>query len=459
MGKKKDFDYIIIGSGPAGVAAALMLARNPKRKVAVVEGGKWGGSNVNTHDLPYDVSLNFSHTLHSAMRGGFFGLSNIGNHFNYPTAVSYREKVIGKISNDIKTSLKAAGVTCISGSANFIDNTHIAVDDYQYSAKRFIIATGAKTNVSGISGTSTMKYYTPENALDIKRLPKAICIIGGGTSGCETAQYFAELGVKTVLLELTDRLLPREDKEVGDIINKYFTEELGITVMTNSRAVAICHDEISDSVIFSNNRQEKMVRVEAIVIATGAEPNVDLGLENAGVKYNYNGIVVNNRFQTTAKNIFAVGDVIGGDSSTDIAAYQGKYLATNLIRKVKNLPDYSGFARITRTYPEVATVGLSEDDLTKRDKKYISSIVFLPVTNVSATRNFSDGFVKILTDKFGEILGATVVAPNAEILIQEIGFALRYGMNVTAIASAPHVVNSFSEVVRIAAEKMIGGLN
>lgn len=455
MKKKIDFDYIIIGSGPAGVAAALTLAKSPKKKIAIVEGNTLGGTYINSCDVPFDISLKISHAIYEASNSGKFGLLGIGAHFNYPTAINYRDNIVRKLRNDVRTKLKAAGVTCIDGTANFLDATHIAVDEYQYSAKRFIIATGAKLATSSISGVSTIDYLTPATALELKRLPKAVCVIGGGSAGCETAQYFAELGVKTILLELTGRLLPREDEAASKVIEEYFSEKLGMTVLTNARAVAIGRDEISDNVIFSHNNQEKMARVDAIVIATGSEANVDLGLENAGVKYKYSGITVNNRFQTTVKNIFAIGDVIGGESSTDIANYEGTYLATDLTRKVKNLPNYNGFVRLTKTYPQVATVGMNELDLTKRDRRYNEETVFLPVSVSSITQDFDKGFVKILTDKSGQILGATIVAPNAELMIQELATAVRNRENILDIATAPHGFNSYNEVIRVAAKKLV----
>lgn len=453
MKKRFDYDYIIIGSGPAGTAAALNLAKSSRLRIAIVESGKLGGSYVNGRDLPYDVALGFAHSLNSIARGGKTGLAGADMHFNYPTTTYHRESIIKKISNDLRTNLKAAGITIIEGLANFLDANRIAVGEYQYSAKRFIIATGAKT-VSNISGVTMMDYLTPETALGLKRLPRVVCVVGGGPAGCETAQYFAELGVKTILLELTDRLLPREDTEAGTILNDYFTDELGITVLTNARAVAIRRDEISDCVIFSQNGQEKMVRVEAIVIATGSEPNVDLGLENAGVKYKYTGITVDSRFKTTAKNIWAIGDVIGGESSTDLANYQGAYLAQHLTKHVNNLPNYDGFARVTRTFPCIATVGVNEDDMRRLGRKYNESTVFLPIAAASMTKDFGRGFVKILTDKNGLVIGATIAAPGAEDLIQELALAVSARMNITKLANAPHLNNTFSIVIRVAAKQL-----
>ena len=171
-------------------------------------------------------------------------------------------------------------------------------------------------------------------------MPKAVLVVGGGASGCEIAEYFAELGAKVLIMERSEHLLPREDKEVGDIISEYLTKELGVMVLPNCKVVAL-----------------EQVRVDSIVLATGSQPIVDYGLENAGIKYKNSGILVNKLFQTSAKNIYAIGDAIGAsDTSIERAEYEGTILASNLLHHTKNIVNYSGFARTVNTYPEIAVV-------------------------------------------------------------------------------------------------------
>lgn len=468
MGKKFDYDYIIIGSGPAGLAAAQAFNRISRAKIAIVEAGSFGGSNVNTRDLPYAVGLNFAKIYYDATHSSQYGLSSQNLHFNFPTAVSYQEKVAREFSahkkdlfadhSDSRDQEPKNPVDIIKGSASFVDANTIVVNNREYTAARFIIATGSKLSTGEIAGLNYVEYLTPDTAIKNRRLPKAVCVVGGGATGCEIAEYYAALGIKTLIIERSERLLPREDAEVGKLMEKTFKEKLGITVLTGARVVALEKDAASKRVVFSKDNQEKMVRIDTIILATGSMPNVeDLGLDNAEVKYKKSGIVVDKMFQTSVKNIFAIGDCIGGESSTDIAAYQGSLLATNLINRTKNAPNYCGFIRTVNTFPAVATVGFNEDDLLKHDKhcKYKTTYC-LDTTFAGRVNGSEEGFVKIIADKDMKIAGATIVAPNADVMIQELAVAVRHGFGIAEIASTPHSVNSYSNAIREAAKMIMG---
>ena len=456
MANKFDFDYIIIGSGPAGTSAALSLANLTRKRIAIVEAGEFGGSNISSRDLPYSVGLKFSKLYNDAKNAGKFGISGMNLHFNFPTAVSYQEKISATASKKCQEELEKAKITLLHGTANFLDANTIAVDKRQFTSVRFIIATGARLAAKEITGVDSVEYFTPNNALKIRRLPKAVCVVGAGTTGCEIAQYFAELGVKTLLIERSGRILPREDEEVGAAISEHFSKNLGITVLPSTRVVALEQDHISKRVVVNRGGQEKMARVDTIVLATGSEPVVDLGLENARVKYKNSGIVVDKTFQTSAKNIYAIGDVIGGESSTSIASYQGNFLAASLATKSKALPSYAGFTRVISTHPEVAVIGYNEDDLLKRDRKYRKEIVrFSDLPAVSACNDINDGFVKILADKSNKIIGATIVAPNASLMAQELAMAIRHNLGLLEIASTPHGANSLNNAIVVAAKKIL----
>ena len=451
MGKKYDYEYLVIGSGPAGSAAAINLAK-AKRHVALVEGRYFGGANINTRDIPYDVALDFSHTYKKALSLPEF--KNQDFSFSLPTAVSHQLRAImNSGGNDIEP-YKKAGVTCIRGYANILDNNTIAVGNQRFTAENLILATGAKLKTLEISGTDSVKYLTPETALKLHRSPKAVVIVGGGSTGCEIATYFAELGTKVIILESSSRLLPHEDKEVGELIANYFTRELGIMVLTSSKVVAIEQNGLVKSTIFLNNRSEKLIRSDCIVLATGSEPVLDYGLENAGVKFKNSGITVNRYFETSAKNIYAIGDCLGQASSTDIADYEGTILANNLANKTKNPVNYHGFTRLTCTNPTIATVGYNEDDLIRRDRKYKKALVTLDEIPASKIYDSHYGFIKLIADKTNHIIGATIVAPHAELLTSSISISVRHNLTALELASAPQNLNSYSQLIKLAAKKL-----
>lgn len=453
MGKKKyDFEYIIVGSGPAGTAAALTLAKSKKR-IAIVENHFLGGSNINTRDIPYAVTLNLAKLYHKVTTSPVFQNQDLS--YSFPSVISHQLKILLKNSEAYKAAMTKAGIVHLNGSANFLDDHTIAINNKQFTSDQFILATGSTLKIGEINGTDSVSYLTPETAIKIRRSPKVALIVGGGSTGCEIAEYYANLGIKVIIMETAERLLPREDKEVGEAISNHFTKDLGVMVLPNCKVVALEQDSTSKRVIFRNARTEKVVRVDCIVLATGSTPVLDYGLENAGVKYKNTGITTDKLFQTSAKNIHAVGDCLGNESSTERAEYEGTLLATNLLNHAKNLPNYQGFPRNINTSPQVVTVGLNEDDLLKRDRKYKKVIVKLSDTPVANIYDLKYDFVKLITDKSNHLVGATIVAPHATLMAGELSLCIRHNISALELASTPHATNEYSYAIKLAAKKLL----
>ena len=454
MGKKNNFEYIVIGSGPAGSTVALSLAE-AKKRVAVIDEKNLGGSHLNTRDIPYLVSLNASHGLSNAI-----DLPEIRNQnlsFSLPALIAHQFTVVNKISQDLKRDFKNAGITFLSGTANLLDQHTIAVGSKKITADNFILATGSTLKLGNIAGSDADFYLTPESAIQIRRLPKVAVIVGGGSAGLEIANFYAELGCKIIIIEKASRILPREDKEVSEFFTDYLTNTFGATILPNCEVVQIQKTGAHKTVIFRDYRGEKMVHTDCIVLATGSQPVLDYGLENAGVAYNENGIKVNKYFQTSAKNIYAIGDCIGEDSSTERAHYDANLLASNLLTHNKNLANYTGFSRVTKTFPEIATIGTTEEFLIKHRRKYKKAIVQLSKTSISKISG--SGFIKLLADKTGHIVGATIVSPQAELMSSEISLAIRHNLTALEIASTPHPIDNYNYIIRLAAKQIVNSKN
>jgi len=249
--------------------------------------------------------------------------------------------------------------------------------------------------------------------------------------------------------------LPQEDEEVGVLMERILKEQKGVTSLTQTRTLMIVKDGVGKRVTYTRGGVEKSIHVDEVLIATGRVPSVDLGLENASVTYTPKGIEVNDHLQTSARHIFAAGDVLGHSSHTHTALLESRVAAHNLLNpKSKIVPDYTATPRLTFTFPGIASVGLSEDDCLKRDLPINKAIAPLNIIARSNTSDFRDGFVKIITDKKGVVIGGTVTAPHAAEIVHEIALAVKYQLTAAQVAATPHAFLSWSEAVRVAAAKL-----
>lgn len=451
---KYDFDLIVIGSGAGGSAAATIAAREGK-KVAIVESTVFGGTSPNFGDVPIKALLHAAHLYNNAKRGIRFGLRSATIGYNYPSVLAWKDLAIKRTgAGGNRKYYENEGITTILGAAHFLSPHEITVNRHTYSAASFLIASGSSWNIPNITGLDKIDYFTPDTLLDSIRLPKSLYIIGGGEAGVELAQFMSIFGVKVVIAEVAARLLPDFDEEAGELIEKYLSTQQGVTVLTQTKTVAVEKENIAHRITYSHAGREHSLRVDHILIADGRSPNTDIGLENAGVDYSTRGVSVNDFLQTSVKHIYAAGDVIGGHTWTHAALLESRIAANNLLHKNKLLPDYTAIPRVVFSDPSVASTGLSEDDCLRRDLTIKKAVAPINIVSRSNTSDFRDGFVKIITDKKGVVLGATVVAPSADEIIHELALAVKYGLTATQIASLPHVFLSWSEAVRVAANKL-----
>lgn len=456
MAKKVTFDYdlIVIGSGAGGSAAATIAARSGK-KVAIIEADTFGGDSPNWSDVPTKALLHAAQLYDEARHGARFGLRSNTLGYNYPSLRAWKDLAVKRTgAGGNRRYYENEGISTFNGIAHFLSPHEITVNRRHLSAGHFLIATGSHWVAPNIQGLKDLTYLTPRTILEAMRPPKSLFVIGGGTIGVEIAQLMSIFGTKVYIAEIASRLLPKEDEEVGLLMERVLKEQKGVTSLTQTRTLAVVKDGIGKRVTYTRGGVEKSVRVDDVLIATGRVPSVDLGLENASVAYTPKGIEVDDYLQTSARHIFAAGDVLGHDSHTHTAILESRVAANNLLHKSKITPDYTATPRLTFTHPGIASVGLSEDDCLKRDLAINKAIAPLNIIARSNTSDFRDGFVKIITDKKGVILGATVVAPHASEIIHELALAVKMQITATDLASTPHAFLSWSEAVRVAAAKL-----
>lgn len=457
MAKKHTFDYdlIVIGSGAGGSAAATIAAREGK-KVAIVEQSVFGGDSPNFSDVPTKALLHAAQLYDEARHGARFGLRSNALGYNYPSLRAWKNLAVertGAAGN--RKFYESQGIDTIEARAHFLSPHEISVNRKHISAEKFLIATGSEWVAPDIPGIEDVPYLTPRTVLESIKPPKSIYIIGAGTVGVEIAQLLAIFGTKVYLADIAARILPQEEEEVGELFERMLREGKGVTSLTQTRTVAVVKDGLGYRVTFLRAGVEKSVHVDEVLVATGRKPSVDLGLENASVEYDPTGIKANEYLQTSARHIYAAGDILGHSSHTHTALLESRIAAHNLFSKVQLAPDYTATPRLTFTFPGIATVGFTEDDCIKRDLHVNIALAPLNIIARSNTSDFRDGFVKLIADKKGVLLGATVVSPHAAEVIHELALAVKYGLTARQVAETPHAFLSWSEAVRVAAGKLM----
>lgn len=449
-----DFDLIVIGSGAGGSVAADIVARAGKR-VALVEADALGGECPNYGCIPSKALLHAANVYDSARGAERFGIRLTAMGYNYPSIKAWKDLAVRRTgTHDSEKYYRSHNITLLRGVAHFLSPHEITVNRRHLSAHYFLVATGSLMQLPDITGLDTVDYLTPRTAMDIIRPPRSICIIGGGSTGCEFAELLSVFGCKVTIIDIAPRLLPQEDEETSAALEDFFTKKRGITVLTKTKIIAVSRDGQSQRVTYLRGGDQHSVKTERILVATSKSPQTDIGLENAGVEYSHRGIEVNEYLQTSAPHIYAAGDVLGQAMYTHVGVYESRVVANNLLRKQKVATDYRAIPRVTFVTPEIASVGLSEADCLRRDLDIKKAIAPLNIISRSNVTDMRDGFCKVITDRGGILIGGTVVGPHAGEIIHELTIAIQYGLTSAEVANAIHAFPSWSEIVRVACSKI-----
>lgn len=449
------FDVIVIGSGIAGSSAAL-LAAQAGQSVALVEKSSLGGASANYSDVPISVFARATQIFEQAKRASQIGLRAETISYNFPSIKLFKDQAIQNSQVTTLNFYESHKVKVLLGAAHFIDSQTISVNSEHYQAQKFVIAGGADWQVPKISGLDQVNYFTPDTLINIPRPPRSLFIIGGDKAGIESAQIMASFGTKVHIATISARLLPDYDEEIGDFVEHNLSDRYGVLVSTSSRVNSIQADRAGWRVHFNHAGIDKEVVVEQILLANGKTANTDLGLENAKVDYDHDGIKVNAYLQTSNKNIYASGAVINTKhDASHIAIYESRILINNMLRLSKATPvDYQLMPRLIKTTPQIAQIGLSEDDCNRQSIDHHTAIANLKEAPYGLIAADESGFVKIITDRKRQIIGATVVSEQAEILIHELALIIRQGLNSRQVLELPHSFLSLNELILIACEKL-----
>jgi pyruvate/2-oxoglutarate dehydrogenase complex dihydrolipoamide dehydrogenase (E3) component len=451
MAKKKfDYDLIVIGSGAGGSVAADIVAKAGKR-VAIIEADLMGGGSPNWGDIPTKALLEAAKVFSSAKNAETFGVRASTAGFNYPSVRAWKDLAVKRTGAETGAKYyQSRGIGVYHGHAHFISPHEITVNRRHLSAENFLIATGSQWTPLSVPVSERVTPLDARTALDLPKPPRTVFIIGGGMTGVEFAELFSTFGSKVYIADEAPRLLPREDQEVSQLVEAVFSKRRGIQVLTKAKITGIVLDGLSPRVTFLRGGEQHSVKVDQVLVAIGKQPAVDIGLENAGVAYTARGVETNEHLQTNVRHIYAAGDVLGRHMFTHMGIYESRIAANNILHKQKAVPDYHAVPRVTFLTPEVASVGMSEEDCLKRDLGIKTSIVPVNVIGRANVSNAMDGFVKVITDRRGVLIGASVVCGHAGEVIHELGLAIQYQMTAAQVANTLHAFPTWSEAVRIA---------
>ena len=455
--KSFDRDLVVIGAGAGGLVTSF-VGSAAGAKVTLIEKGRMGGDCLNTGCVPSKALLRAGKLLAHARRADELGLKPAELDFDFGEVMDRVHGVVKAIEpHDSVERYESLGVEVIEGEAKIVDPYRVQVGDRTLTTRHIVVATGAEPLVPPFEGLDQVDSLTSETLWSLRELPRRLVVVGGGPIGCEMAQAFARFGSEVTQLEMVDRILAIEDREASDLLSEALSRD-GVRILAGHRLQRFGRDGHGPFLIATRLEDGEEVRVDfdAVLLALGRKARVSgFGLEEVGVELDERGRVkTDGRLRTSVPTIWACGDVAGPYQLTHAAGHQGWHAAVNALAT----PfwgfdvDYANMPWCTYTEPEVARVGLSEDEA-KRDgiAHEITSFDLAELDRAIADGS-ARGFVRVLTPPGKDtILGVTIAGPHAGDLIQEFVLAKRLGKGLGAILGTIHAYPTLGEAARMAA--------
>jgi len=411
--KKISTDICVIGGGSGGLSVAAGAVQMGAR-VVLLEAGEMGGDCLNYGCVPSKALLAAGKHAHMFGHSEEFGIAAAVPQVDFKKVNAHVKDVIATIAPiDSQERFEGLGVTVIREFGRFKDARTVIAGDTEITAKRIVIATGSSPFEPPIPGLDTVPFFTNENIFDNEVLPEHLIVIGGGPIGMEMSQAHRRLGAKVTTLE-GGKALGKDDPELTAIVKKRLVEE-GIDLREEAMVQRIEKTDTGIRVVFEKDGSEQSVEGSHLLLAVGRKPNVDkLDLEKAGIDYTNRGIQTDDRLRTTNKKVFAIGDVAGGLQFTHVAGYHAGIVIRNALFKMPAKADHSAVPWVTYTDPEMAHVGLTEQQARDAhgDAVRVLHWGFDENDRAQAERR-TEGVIKVTVDKKGVVLGASIVGAGA----------------------------------------------
>lgn len=452
-------DTIVIGAGPGGYVAAIRAAQTGQ-KVTVIERENVGGVCLNVGCIPSKALISVGHRFEKAKHSDDMGIVASEVKLDIKKAQEFKDSVVKKLTGGVSGLLKGNNIEVVKGEAYLHDANSLRVitenSAQTYNFKNVIIATGSRP-VEIPTFKFSKRVLNSTGALNLEEVPSKLVVIGGGYIGTELGSAYANLGAEVTILEGGKDILAGFEKQMTTIVKKGLKKK-GVTIETTALAQGVEETETGVTVKYEVNGEAKSVEADYVLVTVGRRPNTDeMGLEEVGIEFGERGLIkVDKQCRTNVPNIYAIGDIVAGPQLAHKASYEGK-VAAEAIAGEKSVVDYLAIPAVCFTDPEMATVGLSEDQA-KEEGFEVSTGKFPFAANGRALAlNETEGFVKLVARKEdGLLLGGQIVGSGASDMIAEIGLAIEAGMTLEDVAMTIHAHPTLGEITMETAEVALG---
>ena len=425
---------LIIGAGPGGYETAVEAVKRGMEVTLITE-GPLGGTCLNEGCIPTKTFCHYAELIEQNIKAGLDCKPAFG------AAAQRKQAVVEQLRGGVEMLLK--GVEVVQGKAQFKDTKTVVCNGQDYTADKIIIATGSVSASLPIPGAESC--LTSKEILDLTEVPESLCVIGGGVIGLEFASIFRSFGTEVTVLEYCPNILPRFDVDLAKRLKQSLSKR-GINIEVQAQVTRID----GGTVTYIKKEKECTVQTDKVLMAVGRRPNTDgLNLEAAGIDYTRKGITVNECFETSVPGIYAVGDVTGGIMLAHAATYQG-IRALNSICGQRDSIRFDLIPAAVFTMPEVATVGLTEEQCKEQELEVRCLKSFYRANGKAVSMDETDGYCKIITSADNKILGAHIMGAHASDLIHEIAAVMNMGGTLDQMQSVIHAHPTLSEIVQSA---------
>ena len=447
MQKKINCDIAILGAGPAGYTAALRAAELGAN-VVLIEKKDLGGVCLNDGCIPTKALLKTAEIASEHDRAKEFGIESHIDNMNWNAAVNRKNRVVKSLNIGLDQLLKSKEITIIKGWGTVTSSRSLLVETEEgpvvVNCDKMIITTGAVPMIPPIKGIDTEGVITSSEALMMEKLPSSLVIIGAGAIGLEFASIMNPLGVKVTVIELQDRILPEEDREIAEELFKILKRE-GISIKLSAEVLEIQKTQEDLEILYAVGNKQFTTKCEKILIAAGRKLNTDL-LQSIPLNLSNNAIVVGENMETNIEGVYAAGDVVGGRLLAHLAFREGTVAAENALGMNTKI-NYQAIPSCVYTNPEVAAVGMTEEKATEAGIAVKVGRSNFRDNGRALTLGEREGFVKVITDQSGTIIGGQIMGFYASEIISELTLAITLGAKAEDLATMIHPHPALSEAI------------